>query len=433
VNRGTALFLFLALTASGCTSEPGGGGVNISEDTSAPSQGPATSTSVAPTTTTTLQKYLVTGKITEPEGTAVARAFVSMGDERAITGPDGWFSLETTTPTTITVSKPGWSNVELEWDESTNFYQAVIETQKVRGLRIGAEAAGDDEFFSSLLLLAEATAINAFVFDTKQEGGKVLYDSTVPDAHAIGAVDALYDPVERLGQAHAAGLYTITRIVTFEDAERAAAFPGEKLAGPWLDPQSPSARAYNLDLAEEACSLGFDEIMFDYVRYPSGQTATVTGQLEMEQSERVAAIAGFLAEARNLLHPMGCAVSAAVFGIVTSTENDQGLGQRPEELSAQIDTLSPMVYPSHYSNGWLGFEDPNEHPYDVTTDALSDALRRMEPGSVLRPWLQSFWWTTDQIRRSIQAAEDLGTGWLLWNVRSNFDFAAIPSDAEVSN
>ncbi|MGD2061015.1 MAG: putative glycoside hydrolase, partial [Acidimicrobiia bacterium] len=351
---------------------------------------------------------------------------------RVTTGSDGWFSFEIRTPTTMSVSKPGWSSVELEWDEATTYYEPVIAPRKVRGIRVSASAAADDAAFSSLLDLAAGTAIDAFVFDTKQEGGKVLYDTSVSDAHDMGAVDAQYDPGERLEQAHSSGIYTITRIVAFEDAERVASFADEKLAGPWIDPRSVTGRGYLLALAEEACALGFDEVMFDYVRYPSGRTATVTGQLDMEQSERVGVIAGFLADARDVLHPMGCAVSAAIFGIVTSTEDDQGLGQRPEELSAQVDVLSPMIYPSHYSDGWLGLEDPNQHPYDVTTDAIGGALARMEPTSVLRPWLQSFWWTNEEIRRSIQAAEDLGTGWLLWNVRSNFDAAAIPTEGEVS-
>jgi hypothetical protein len=90
-----------------------------------------------------------------------------------------------------------------------------------------------------------------------------------------------------------------------------------------------------------------------------------------------------------------------------------------------------MVYPSHYSLGWLGFGDPNDHPYDVTADAIDDALPRVNPGASLRPWLQAFWWTNSQIRSSIQAAEDRGVGWILWNARSNFDLEALPTDSEV--
>ena len=270
------------------------------------------------------------------------------------------------------------------------------------------------------------------MFDTKQEGGWVLYDTNFSEAHEIGAVEVFYDPAERIEQAHEHGLYTITRIVTFEDSIRVKARPEEKLAGAWVDPRNHSAWDYNISLAIEACELGFDEIQFDYVRFPSGRTAQVSGQLDLTQDERVGAIAGFLARAREALRPLGCNVSADVFAIVLSTPDDQGIGQRPEELSKSLDALSPMVYPSHYSPGWLGFPDPNDHPYDVTAAAIEDALPRLEPGTTLRPWLQAFWWTNAQIRAATQAAEDRGVGWILWNARSNFDQAALPTDDEVA-
>lgn len=394
---------------------------------------PATTSTTIPTTTTTAPPPVqVSGKVTSPDGLPVSGATVRMGELASLTGADGWFSFETATPTSMQVSKPGWGSAEVDWDETVTFFETSIAPVKVRGLRVGADAAGNDDKFASLLALADATAVNTFVFDTKQEGGDVLYATEVLDAHDVGAVRVLYDPVARIAEAKEHGLYAITRIVSFEDSKWAAARPVDKMAGPWIDPQSEAMREYLLALAIEACEIGFDEIQFDYIRYPSGSTASLTGQLDMTQDERVAVIASFLNRARAVLHPMGCAVSADVFGIVASTLNDQGLGQRPEELSAELDALSPMVYPSHYSNGWLGFADPNDHPYDVTTDAITDALPRMADESQLRPWLQAFWWTNDQIRRSIQAAEDAGVGWILWNARSNFDASALPTDAEVA-
>lgn len=372
------------------------------------------------------------GRVSDGDGTPVGRAFVTMGETRAVTGSDGWFSLQTTSPTSMTVSKPGWTSSEIVWDELTTFYEATIDRLTIRGLRVAAEAAQSDSAFGRLLQLADDSAVNALVFDTKREDGKVLYDTSIRAAHDIGAVDVIYDPEVRLAQAQEHDLYTVTRIVTFEDPLRASAMAQEKLVGSWLDPTSESARKYILELAAEACELGFDEIQFDYVRYPAGRTAEISGQRDLTQEQRIEAITSFLAEARQLLHPKGCAVSAAVFGIVVSSPDDQGLGQRPEEVSREVDTLSPMVYPSHYSDGWLGFEDPNAHPYDVTADAISDATSRMRERSTLRPYLQAFWWNNTQIRRSIQAAEDAGVGWMLWNVRSNFDLEALPTDAELA-
>jgi hypothetical protein len=365
-------------------------------------------------------------------GIPVPGASVTVDGEMTTSAPDGWFDLQVTTPGPIRVDKPAWVGLEIGWDGSADFVEVVIEPLIIRGLRVGGGAAGDDAHFEQILDLADATSVNALVFDTKQEGGRVFYDTSVTAAHEFGAVVNAFDPEERIAQAKERGLYVITRIVTFEDWYWAEARPDQAFDGPWIDPTITTAWEYPLALGEEACRLGFDEIQFDYVRFPSGETVETSGQLDMSQAERVGAIEGFLEAARQRLHGLGCAVSADVFGIILATENDQGIGQRPEELTMHLDAFSPMVYPSHYSDGWLGFEDPNDHPYDVTSDAIVDGLRRIQPGVILRPWLQAFWWTNEQIRRSIQAAEDHGVGWILWNAVSNFERPAIPTDTELS-
>lgn len=427
----------LALVA-GCTGEPGGGGVNIPEGSTTSTAANFTSTSsttttTVPTTTTTVPTHQVSGRVTQPDGTPVARASVSMGQAQTVTGADGWFSFVTTEPASMSVTRPGFEETEVAWDQDSDFLEVTIEPRTVRGLRVAAESASSDPAFGGLLELADTTAVNTFVFDTKRESGEVLYETAVQEANDIGAVNAMYDPAKRIAAAREHDLYTITRIAAFEDDIRSNAVPEEHLAGTWLNPASDSARAYVLALAEEACEIGFDEIQFDYVRYPAGRTAEVSGQRDLTQEERVDTIATFLDEARQMLHPMGCAVSAAVFGIVVSSPDDQGLGQRPEEVSAQVDALSPMVYPSHYSEGWLGFDDPNDHPYDVTADAISDASGRMHEDARLRPYLQAFWWSASQIRDSIQAAEDADIGWLLWHIVSDYDVASLPTDAEVQS
>jgi hypothetical protein len=371
------------------------------------------------------------GKVVDDDGLPVPEALISVGASSAMSAPDGWFDLQTTSAGPVAIEKPGWLGTEIAWDGSPGFIEASIRPRRLRGLRVAADVAGDDEQFAALLELAADTAINSLVFDTKQEGGRVLYDTEVSAAHEWGAVVNAYDPEERIRQAREAGLYLVTRIVTFEDWFWAEARPDQALTAPWINPTIRSGWEYPLALAEEACALGFDEIQFDYVRFPSGETARTSGQLDLSQAERVGAIEGFLETGRQRLHPMGCAISADVFGIVLAAENDQGIGQRPEELTRHLDAFSPMIYPSHYSDGWLGLDEPNDHPYDVTSDAILDGLERIQPGVILRPWLQAFWWTNEQIRRSIQAAEDHDVGWFLWNAVSNFSPSAIPTDAEL--
>ena len=417
-----ALLVFVVMTACNSGAPP----VGRSPETSAPAK-------ATTTTATTLPAISLLGRVVDDSGRPVAGALVRVGDATTRTAPDGWFDIEGYPPSEISVSRPGWEPHTGQWEGGPGVTEITVERRLVRGVRVAGDIAGNEESYRRILDLADATAVNTLVFDTKQEGGAVLYDTAVADAHLFGAVRPQYDAAEALAAAQRHDLYTITRIVTFEDWLWTGARPADRLIGPWVDATDPETWRYPLALAEEACELGFDEIMFDYVRFPSGSTAAQTGQLDLPQSERVGAMAAFLAEARRLLHPMGCAVNAAVFGIVVSSADDQGIGQRPEEISVEVDVLSPMVYPSHYSDGWLGFSDPNDHPYDVTADALDEAMARIAETSTLRPWLQAFWWTPQQIRRSIDAAEDRELGWMLWNVRSNYPVEAIPTDDELGN
>ena len=382
-------------------------------------------------TAESMPRTQLVGKVLSVDGDPVSAATVTVGGDMTKTAPDGWFDLMVPTPGPLVVEKPAWLGTEVPWDGSQRFVEARIEPIRIRGLRVGGGAAGDDDHFAELLTLAETTAVNALVFDTKQEGGRVFYDTEVDLAHESGAVVSAYDPGERTAQAKAAGLYTITRIVTFEDDFWAEARPDIAFEGGWIDPTATEGWEYPIALAEEACDLGFDEVQFDYIRFPSEEAAQSSGQLEMAEADRVAVIEAFVHAASTRVRARGCAVSADVFGIIVSAGNDQGIGQHPEEMSRHLDAFSPMIYPSHYSPGWLGFDDPNEHPYDVTSGAIEDAMERIEPGVVLRPWLQAFWWTNEEIRRSIQAAEDHGVGWILWNAVSNFDRAAIPTDADL--
>ncbi len=426
IRRSQILILALAACVPGPVAD-----TTTSTTIATTSTSTTSSTTTTSTTTTTLPLLTVFGQVVGPDGTPVADATVSMGETVARTGVAGGFQLDTRSPGSLAVSKAGWASTEVSWDGTDGLMVIQIEPRVIRGIRVWAEAAGDDGHFASLLALADQTAVDALVFDTK-DAGTVLYETQVPQAVEMGAVEPVYDPSLRIAQAREHQLYLATRIVVFEDRRWVEHHPEDKLAGPWVDPRSEAAWDYNIALAVEACELGFDEIQFDYVRFPAGRTAEVSGQRSLSQEERVGAIASFLARARPAISAAGCVVSADIFSIVVSSPDDQGIGQRPEEISAQVDVLSPMIYPSHYSPGWLGFPDPNDYPYEVTADAIDDTLPRLAPGSVVRPWLQGFWWSNSQIREAIQAAEDRGVGWILWNVRSNYDAAAIPTDAELA-
>ena len=125
---------------------------------------------------------------------------------------------------------------------------------------------------------------------------------------------------------------------------------------------------------------------------------------------------------------MGCAVSADIFGIVLSSPDDQGIGQRPEDLTGIVDAVSPMLYPSHYSDGWLGFDEPNDHPGPVVADALDDGLPRFGEITIMRPWLQAFYYTANQVLAQIDEAESRGLGWILWNATGKYNLEWLPQE-----
>lgn len=432
--RGVVRIVALAMALGACTStaaepapQPTAAGPVPTTTSSTTSTTTSTTTT---TTTTTIPTFALSGRVLTAEGDRLGGAFVDVSGIRTTAGPDGWFLVADVPAGEVTVSRPGWHPVTVPWDGDGVPIEVALEPIRVRALRVSAYVAEDPDRFASLLDLADRSVVNALVFDTKQEGGTVLYETSVEEANAIDAVRVSYDPVAHLAAAKALGLYTITRVVTFEDGIRARARPEIKLAGEWLDPRDPRSWEYPLALAEEACGIGFDEIQFDYVRFPTGSAAVASRDLP--QVERVDTIRTFLEAARALLHPMGCAVSADIFGIVVSTPDDQGIGQIPEEVSTAVDAVSPMVYPSHYSLGWLGFADPNDYPYAVTADAIDDGTPRLAHPAVMRPWLQAFWWTDAEIKESIRAAEERGAGWMLWNAAGNYSEAALPTVDELA-
>ena len=384
-------------------------------------------TTLATTTTTTEPLLNLSGSVLTGTGVPVEGAVVALGEAQATVDGRGMFSLAGVRPGDVEVRRPAWISQTISWDGSGPL-DVVLEPHVVRAVRVSRYVSMEMSEYTALLDQIAGTAVNTLIFDTKDETGTTLYETEVPFAAEIGAIRDVYDPAVLLAAAKEEGLYTITRIVTFEDETWTREVPEAKLAGRWIDARDPANWEYPLDLAVEACELGFDEIQFDYVRFPTGQASAQAQRTDpTTEEERVGTITGFLTEARSRLHPKGCALSAAIFGIVVSSPDDQGIGQRPEEVSSVVDAVSPMVYPSHYSPGWLGFSDPNDHPGPVTADALDDASPRLEAVAQLRPWLQAFYYNGGQVKAGIFAAEERGHGWLLWNAGGNYGDSWLPT------
>ncbi|MEW6033062.1 MAG: putative glycoside hydrolase [Bacillota bacterium] len=317
-----------------------------------------------------------------------------------------------------------------------------------RGIYLTGYTAGQPASFQALLKLVESTALNAMVIDIKDEGGYATYETRVRAYHEAGAVRVRIRDLEgllRVAKAH--GVYTIARLVCFNDTALAQANPDLAVKTPegrlwrdrrghaWTDPFRPEVWEYNIDLAVEAAQMGFDEIQFDYVRFPTdGDTARCVFSRPSGpgNQNRIRAISEFLQYGRGRLAPLGVLTSADVFGIICSSRAASALGQVLEDVAAAVDYVSPMIYPSHYGPGHFGLDNPNAEPYLTVRGALSDALARLGPEGKarLRPWLQDFTlgypYGAEEVLDQIRATHELGIqGWLLWNPSNRYNVTAL--------
>ena len=186
----------------------------------------------------------------------------------------------------------------------------------------------------------------------------------------------------------------------------------------WVNPYDRQAWNYAVSVGAAAARAGFDEIQFDYVRFPSGDASSVVYPAKTHES-KVRAIARFAQYAAKRLHPLGVRVSVDVFGLAAT--RNLGIGQNPSQLARSVDTVYPMVYPSHFNSGEYGLSDPNADPGTTVTDALLyfDAALKGTKARLV-PWLQDFslgrTYTSADVKAQIDAARALGTnGFMLWN------------------
>lgn len=321
----------------------------------------------------------------------------------------------------------------------------------VRGIYVSGPVAGSAKHMNRLIRLADQTEINAMVIDVKNDAGQITYDSKVPLADHIGADRrrTIRDIETLLHRLRRHRIYTIARVVAFKDPHLAAHHPQlamrrktggiwkERGGAIWVDPYHREAQQYVIDIAKEAARIGFDEIQFDYVRFPDNG-AKVDREVRFHNPDNLTkaeAIEQFLRDASDELKPLGVAVSADVFGLTTTAQGDMGIGQAWDLLADEVDVLSPMIYPSHYAAGNYGLKHPDLHPKEVVKRALADALRKnnalqSEKKAEIRPWLQAFTATwidphqkygKKQIQAQIEAAAELGIRqYLLWNPKCEY-------------
>ena len=270
--------------------------------------------------------------------------------------------------------------------------------------------------------------LNTIELDVKDEAGEIGFQpANVPLARTVGATRSFYDPKALVGLAHRNGIYMIGRVVCFQDPKLAQGRPDLAIQRPngtvwttgaglgWVNPYDRRVWDYCASVAEAAARAGFDQIMFDYVRFPSdgdiasavypGKTSTPRGRV----------IADFVQYAKERLGKHGTRVSTAVFGL--SATRDLGIGQVPRYISRHVDSISPMSYPVLYGGGELGLASPSTEPGETVFRTLTDFRRQLKGSHAqLVPWVQDWGYSPSQVLAQIDAARLQGAkGYLLWN------------------
>jgi hypothetical protein len=311
-----------------------------------------------------------------------------------------------------------------------------------KALYLSGYGAANSKIMNSARDLIRTTQINALVIDVKMDRGEIAFNSSSPIAKEIGALNSVCFPhlKDFISELKQEGIYTIARIVSFKDRPFVRAFPhlGVKKADGtlyrdregsyWIDPSQKKAWGYILTIAEECAQAGFDEIQFDYVRFPDKKGLRFS--VQNRSSERVRVITEFLEYARYRLAPYNVFSAADIFGYVCWNDADLGIGQRVDSMAPYVDYISPMLYPSCFQAGIPGYPNPVKANYQIVKHSLERALQK-SGGSPLhyRPWLQAFkdyafdrrYYGKEEINEQIRASEDFGSsGWMLWNARNKY-------------
>ncbi len=341
------------------------------------------------------------------------------------------------------------TETEQETQEGTIADHSEKERPAVKGIYVTGPVAGSERM-NDLITLVDATELNTMVIDVKNDEGEITWKmdsgSVLEMGNGVAYIRDINALMETLKKHE---IYTIARIVCFKDPVFAQNHVDSALKKPdgglvtdayglaWVNPYDEEVWAYLTEIAQAALEVGFDEVQFDYVRFPIGEDADAADyKVDMSVNTKEQAISGFLSYACSQIHEKGGVVTADVFGTVIGSATDiERVGQNYAELGKTVDVLSPMVYPSHYGPGVFGFDVPDAHPYDTVYQALmlsQDVLGQNAGEScvVVRPWLQAFtatWvsghisYEAQQIQEQIQAVYDAGyEEWILWNATCRY-------------
>ncbi|HWC57450.1 MAG TPA: putative glycoside hydrolase [Candidatus Paceibacterota bacterium] len=318
----------------------------------------------------------------------------------------------------------------------------------LHGLYVTAWTAGTPKNLDHIFSLFATGEFNAVVIDIKDASGRLSYQPLDPTLQALGVgTNRISDLSAVIDAFHTKGIYVIGRVSVFEDPFYAKlhpedAFVDTRTGGVWTDykgiawlrPDSSDVEHYVADIAKDAYAQGFDEINLDYVRFPSDGALQYLDTSHF-QDDKATTMEHFFAAIGEAMKTAHIPLSADVFGLTMSVSNDMGIGQKADLIAPSVDTLAPMVYPSHFGDGAYGIPVPAADPYDTIHHSLSDGIAKLAAVGIdkdhLRPWLQDFTllgisYTPDMVRAQIQAAADLGIdSWVLWDPANRYTTAPL--------
>lgn len=321
--------------------------------------------------------------------------------------------------------------------------------ENVRALYMSGWVAGSKDFRNSLVKIVDDTELNAVVIDIKDSTGKLSFSIDDPLIKKIGSAENRIKNIRELtALLHAKNIYIIGRISTFQDPYLTKVKPEWAIkkssdGGIWkdrkglsfIDPTNENAREYILSIALKSYEEGFDEINFDYIRYPSdGNMKDINYNLK-EGATRGDNMEDFFKYiSTEIKKNENIPISGDLFGLTTEAKDDMGIGQLWEKAIPYFDFLCPMVYPSHYPSGHAGYKNPASYPYEVVSRALLGAIAKTKAVnqdiSKIRPWLQDFdmgaTYTKDMVRAQMKAGYDNDlNSWMLWDPSNKYTPSAL--------
>jgi hypothetical protein len=307
--------------------------------------------------------------------------------------------------------------------------EPLVPTRAVHMTAISWET---DYLREPVLKMLRDKKINAIQLDLKDESGIIGYDSDLPFAKKIGAVQPSYVLEDAVKQIHDLGGRVIGRVVAFRDRVHAewAWDNGERTQviqtpagqpyagyGGFTNFAHPVVRDYNLDVAEEAAKRGVDDILYDYIRRPDGPLETM--RFPELKGGAQASIVSFLGEARDRLEPTGAFLGASLFGIAAFRPEE--VAQDVPRIARNVDYVAPLIYPSHWGPGVYGVDVPETQPREIIEESLVHFNELVEnTGARVVPWLQDFSLRVEygpkEVCAQIKGAEAEGVSeWIMWD------------------